>query len=231
MKLAVISLGGSVMIPEQINYNFLKKFKKELRKNYKTHKFIIVCGGGSIARKYILALEKEGKSEYELAQAGIRVTRLNALFLMKFFGKKEANDSIPLNMKEVKNALKKNNVVICGALRFEPNSTSDSTAAKLAAKLKCIFINITDVDGLFTEDPKKNPKASLIKSISWEKFEKIALHIKFKAGQHFVLDQKASKIIRKYKINTYIIGKETKNITKILKGNKFKGTLISDKEI
>ena len=50
---------------------------------------------------------------------------------------------------------------------------------------------------------------------------------KFVPGQHFVLDQSTSKIIRKYKIKTYILGKELKQLDNLLSGKKFKGTIIA----
>ena len=73
MEKIVISLGGSLIVPDKIDYEFLDEFKDTIRKHYKTHKFIVVAGGGSIARKYIEALKKEKKSKNELSQAGIRV--------------------------------------------------------------------------------------------------------------------------------------------------------------
>ena len=49
----------------------------------------------------------------------------------------------------------------------------------------------------------------------------------FEAGQHFVLDSAASKVIMKKKIPTYIVG-SLGAIDKILNGKKdFGGTLIS----
>lgn len=225
MKKIVISLGGSLIVPDKIDFKFLENLKKTLRKHYSTHKFIVVCGGGSIARKYIEALKKEGKSKYELSQAGIRVTRMNAIFLMQFFGK-EANDALPKDMHEVKNNILKNSIVICGALRFSKNSTSDTTAAKLAHYLKTDFINITNVNGLFTKDPNKFKDAKFIPNISWNEFEKMALKSKYSPGQHFVLDQSAAAIIKKYKIPTHIIGKNLNNLENILKNKKFEGTSI-----
>ncbi|MBU0760981.1 MAG: UMP kinase [Nanoarchaeota archaeon] len=226
-KIIVISLGGSLIVPEKMNAPFLVQFTKTLKKHYKNYKFVIVCGGGVIARKYIAALREENprKSQKELNQAGIRATRMNARFMIQFFGK-EANDSLPVNMKEVKDNLKKNNVVICGALRYTPNSTSDSTAAKLAHFLKTDFINMTNVAGLYNKDPTKHKNARFIPSISWKEFEKRALKIKFKPGQNFVLDQQAAKVIKKHKIPTYLLGPELQNIQKVLEGKKFKGTLI-----
>ncbi|MEK6819315.1 MAG: hypothetical protein AABY10_05275, partial [Nanoarchaeota archaeon] len=200
-------------------------FIKILRKHSKKYKFVVVCGGGSLARKYISILEKEGKSKKELSLAGIMATRTNAQFIMKVFGK-EANGKLPLDMEEVKHNLWKNKVVVCGALRYAEKSTSDGTAAKLAKFLKGEFINITKTDGLYSSNPEINKNAKFIPYIPWKDFEKRALRIKFKAGQHFVLDQSASEIIRKYKIKTYIIGRDMKNLDGILRGENFKGTVI-----
>lgn len=226
-KIVVISLGGSLIVPEKMDVPFLLNFVKTLKKNYRTHKFVVVCGGGTIARKYISTLKAEGKSARELAEAGIMATRMNAQFVMQMFGK-EANDRLPLNMEEVRDSLPKNNVVICGALRFTPKSTSDSTAAKLAHFLKTDFINMTNVKGLYDKNPKEHRDAKFIPYETWKAFEKRALKIKFKPGQNFVLDQQASNLIRKHKIRTYIIGKDLRNLDGVLKGKKFVGTRIEN---
>jgi len=225
-KTIVLSLGGSLIIPDKVDYSFLSKFKKTLQKHFKTHKFVVVCGGGIIARKYIAALRSEGRSEKELSLAGIRATRMNARFLMQFFGK-QANSELPLNMEEVKDNLAKNSVIFCGALRYASKSTSDETAAKLSRFLDTDFINLTNVPGLYTSNPLENKKAKFIPKQSWSQFAKRANKMKFKAGQHFVLDQRAALLIKKDKIKTYIIGQDLKNLENILVNKKFKGTLIA----
>lgn len=225
-KTIVISLGGSLIVPKEMDFPFLNKFRKTLQSKYKTHKFVIVCGGGVIARKYISALKKQKKSKRELSLAGIRATRMNARFMMQLFGK-EANSALPTSMKQIRNDLPKNPVVFCGALRYSPKSTSDGTAAKLAQYLKTDFINMTNVKGLFSANPKTNPKARFIPSISWKDFEARALKIKFKAGQSFVLDQSAAVIIRKQKIKTYILGSNSA-LNNLLSNKKFTGTTIEE---
>jgi uridylate kinase len=226
MKTLVLSLGGSLIVPDNVDISFLESFIKEIRKHYKDTKFVIVCGGGSIARKYIEALVKEKASVYDQSQAGMRATRMNALLLMELFGK-EANDTLPKDMTDVQNNLRKNKVVVCGALRFTPHSTSDGTAARLAKHIGADFINITDVAGLYTDNPKTNKNAKFIEHESWKDFEKRALAIKHKPGQHFVLDQEAATIIRQHKIKTLIVGKSPQNLSKAIKGKKFVGTEIS----
>ncbi len=224
-RVVVISLGGSLILSKE-GPAFLLSLRNILKKNYRKNKFVIVCGGGSIARQYIEILKKEGKSEKEQSLAGIRATRMNAHLVMQVFGN-DANNVLPMNMKQVKQNLGKNHVVICGSLRYAPRETSDSTSADLAHYLKAPLINITNVNGLFTADPKKSKKAKLIKSISWKNFAKLANRIHYKPGQHFVLDQHASILIKKYKIPTYITGSSTNNINKLLNNKKFTGTIIN----
>ncbi len=226
-KVVVISLGGSLIIPDEINYKFLKKFKQVIKKNLNKYKFVVVCGGGSTARDYIKGLknEKIEKKQYLQSLLGIAATRLNARFMTYLFGR-EANEGIPHNMKDVKNLLKKNEVVFCGALRYAKHETSDGTAAKLARFFKSDFINLTNVKGLFDKNPKKHKNAKFIPQISHNEFLKIAKKIKFEPGQHFVLDQKAAEIIKKYNITTYILGPDLKNLQKVLNDHSFVGTKI-----
>jgi uridylate kinase len=224
-KEVVISLGGSLIVPDEIDIKFLLKFKKVLDKHKNNWKFVVVCGGGSVARKYIRALKEIGKSEYLQSMAGIAVTRLNARFMTYFFGK-DANKGIPHDIKQVQGLLKKNDIVFCGALRYAPDQTSDSTAAQIAKHLKSSFINLTNVPGLYTKNPKEFKDAKFIPEISWKMFWKRANAIKYKPGQHFVLDQHAADIIMEHKIKTYILGQNLKNLDNLLSGKSFKGTTI-----
>ena len=226
-KIIVLSLGGSLIIPDKINYPYLKQFKKIINSNKKNYKFVVVCGGGSLARKYISVLKIEGKNQELQSYAGIAATRTNARFMSYFFGV-DPHKGIPHKMKQVKNYLKTRDVVFCGALEYKSDQTSDSTAAGIARDLKAKFINLTNIKGLYTENPLKNKKAKFISKISWKDFEKMANKSKFQPGQHFVLDQTASKIIKEHKITTHIIGKDTKQLDNLLKNKKFVGTTIKD---
>lgn len=224
-RVIVLSLGGSLIIPGEVNSKFLKQFKQILEKHSKRYKFVVVCGGGSVARKYIQGLKDAGKNSMFQAMAGISTTRMNARFMTYLFGK-DANEGIPHDMKHVTTLLAKNDFVFCGALRYAPNETSDGTAAKLASHFMCPFINLTNVPGLYSKNPKKFKDAKFIPEISWKKFHEMANKTKFEPGQHFVLDQSASKVIMDRKVTTYILGEDMKQLDNLLKNVKFKGTVI-----
>jgi uridylate kinase len=225
-EVIVISLGGSLIIPDKVNTNLLDKFKEILLKNQKKYRFVVVCGGGNTARNYIKGLPYISKREFFQGLIGIASTRLNARFMTYYFGK-DANEGIPHDMEEVKNLLRKNLIIFCGALRYAKKETSDGTAAKLARFFNTDFINLTNVQGLYDKNPKKFKKAKFIHEISHKEFYKMAKKIKYKPGQKFVLDQSAAKTIKKYKITTYILGPELKNLNNLLNGKHFVGTIIS----
>jgi len=226
-KVIVLSLGGSLIIPKDIDVKFLRAFRNVLGQYTKKYKFVIVCGGGSTAREYIRGLGKENskKKEFHQGLLGISATRLNARFMAYFFGN-DANKGIPRDMKEVKNMLRIYDIVFCGALRYARSETSDATSAKLANFFNTEFINLTNVTGLYNKNPSKYKNAKLISKISWKDFNKMANPLGFRPGQHFILDQTAAKIIKKHKIPTYILGQNLKNLNAVLNEKEFEGTLI-----
>ena len=224
-KVIVLSLGGSLIIPNEINIKFLKEFKKIILKNSKKYKFIIICGGGSVARKYISGLKDLNVNEKLQSFAGISATRMNARFMNYIFNI-NPEKGMPHKIKVLKKYIRKQDIVFCGALEYKPDQTSDSTSAEIAEYFKSEFINLTNVKGLYDKNPVKYKNAKFISGISWEGFDKMANQIKFKPGQHFVLDQTASKIILKNKITTYIIGKNLKQLDNVLNNKKFIGTII-----
>lgn len=226
-EVVVISLGGSQILNNgEVNVPYLNKFKKIIIKHKKRYNFVVVCGGGSVARTYINGLRKIGASEKLQGFAGISVTRTNARFVSYFFGTDQL-DGIPHDMAELKRILKSKGLVFTGALRYKPEQTSDSTAAEIARELGGELINITNVDGLYDKNPKEYKNAKFIPEISWNDFNNIVKKMKFAPGQHFVLDQGASRIIKKEGIKTVILGDNLDNLDKLLSGKSFRGTIIS----
>ena len=225
-KAIVLSLGGSQIIPDNVNVKYLKEFKKIILKNKKNYKFIIVCGGGSLARKYISAIKSENLNLRFQSLSGISATRTNARFMNYFFGI-DPEQGIPHTMQAVKKYIKKMDIIFCGALEYKPDQTSDSTAAEIAKHFKAEFVNLTNVKGLYDKNPKNHKDAKFIPKISWKDFNALANKIKFHPGQHFVLDQTAAKMILKNKTPTYII-ESPKQLDNLLNGKKFIGTKISD---
>jgi len=218
----VFSLGGSVIVPDAVDYNFLREFKVLIRKTAKRHRVVIVTGGGKTAREYIDVLKKANASTAEQDSIGIEATRLNAKLLAGFFNLKQ---NIPVNINEVMKLAKKQDILICGGML--KGTTTDGVAAVIASRLKaCCMINVTKVNGLYDKDPLKHNDARLIRRISYSEAGKMLNKIKEKPGQHFIIDRLALETASKNRIKIIILGKNIKNIERCINNNRFEGTII-----
>ena len=79
MKTVVLSLGGSLIVPDKVDVLFLKKLRKIILDFVKKkNRVIIVCGGGKVCRDYNSSAEKIVKvSNVDLDRMGIKATELN----------------------------------------------------------------------------------------------------------------------------------------------------------
>lgn len=223
MKTVVLSLGGSLIVPNNIDFLFLKKFRK-LILNFikKGNRVIIVCGGGKTCRKYINAASKITKiSNEELDRLGIKATELNAELVRVIFAKYAYPKIEPNYNKKI---LKFKILMSCGYL---PGSSSDYDAVMWAKNYNADYVvNLTDVDYVYTKDPKYKD-AKKIEKLDWNTLQKI-VGTKWKAGAQFPFDPIATKIAKKVKLKlVFLNGKNIKNFENFLNNKKFKGSIVS----
>lgn len=217
IKRVVISLGGSLLFKDngEIDIDYIKDFSEKISELIKEYSFFIVCGGGKIARKYIEAGRKLKASESECDELGIKVTRINAEILKLAFGK-HAIGIIPESIEEVDRD--ESRIIIMGGTT--PGHTTDAVGAMLAKHVDAeLFINVTNVSGVYERDPRKDRNARRFARISAEKLLEIVSLPEYKAGYSSVIDMKAAEIIKENGIKTIIInGKKVENILKAIKG-------------
>lgn len=220
----IISLGGSVIVPDNINAEFLKEFKKTILKKIKQeNRFFIITGGGKTARRYqAVADEIAGLTRDDLDWLGIHSTVLNSHLLRTIFRsvayKKIIND--PHDMK--KNFKEK--VIIASG--WTPGWSTDYIATRIAQYYKIRrIINISNIDYVYTKDPNKHKDALPIKKISWTDFRKIVGN-KWDPGLNAPFDPVASKLAQEIGIEVDIINSNIKNLDKCLDNVKFIGTKI-----
>ncbi len=221
MKTIILSLGGSLIVPEHIDVNFLNQFRK-LIIGLKA-RVGIICGGGKIARYYINEANKVKKqSNLNNDMIGIMATRLNAELVRAVFSGHSYEKVVYDPTKKIKTQKK----VIIGA-GYLPGTSTDKDAVLLAKTLGAkTVINLTNVDYVYDKNPKKFKNAKPITEINWNDFLKITGR-KWKAGLNVPFDPLAAIEAKKSKIKVIIAnGKNLKNLKDILDGKKFKGTII-----
>lgn len=219
MKTMVISLGGSIIVPDEIQIEFLKKFKefilKFLKKNYK---FIIVTGGGSVCREYQKAAAAITKvSDEDKDWIGIHATRLNAHLIRTIF-KKEAYPVVLDNpLKKIDG--KKYNLFIASGWR--PGWSTDYDAVLLAERFKADkIINASNITHVYDKN-KKN-----LNELSWKEYRKL-ISSKWKPGMNVPFDPVAAKMAQKLRIKVIVAkGTDLQNLENIVKNKEFEGTII-----
>jgi uridylate kinase len=220
----VISLGGSLIVPEEIDKDFLKDFKNLIISFVKNgKKFVIITGGGKIARKYQdAAKEISNVSNTDLDWIGIASLRLNAELLRAIFGD-FTHSEIILDMASSLASDKP--IVIGGAVR--PGSSTDLGAVRAAKTVGAKrVINLSNIDYAYDSDPRTNPEAKPIKSISWAEYRKL-IPAEWNPGLSTPFDPIASKMAEEENMEVAILnGKNIPNLQKCLNGEEFIGTKI-----
>jgi uridylate kinase len=221
----IISLGGSLVVtPEGIDWKFLKRFRSLILKEIKKEKkFFIIVGGGTTCRRYNEAARQAAKvSQADLDWLGIYSGRLNARLLKTIFGPA----AYPEIITDPTAPMSSQSKIIIGS-GWKPGWSTDYVATVMAREHKVkTVINLSNIDYVYTCDPKKFKSAKPIKKMSWQHFRKLVGN-KWNPGLHAPFDPVASILAEKLGLKVIVInGKKLNEMNKCLDGKNFKGTII-----
>lgn len=222
MEKIVVSLGGSVILSDEADVHFFKKFVDLLKRLSKKYKIYIVIGGGKTARNYIKLGRELNLDEETLDEIGIDITRINAKLFTELI--ETSNKKIPFTTDDAKNA--KEPIVVMGGTT--PGHSTDMVGAELAKKTDAIrYIIATNVDGIYDKDPNKYPDAKQLREVSIKQLiDEYGTDWK-SAGANVVVDGPALKIINEEKIPTFVVnGKRLDQLEKAIENQSFDGTKI-----
>jgi len=189
----------------------------------------IVIGGGDLFRGVTAATE--GIDRVAGDHMGMLATVINALALQDSLERRGVYTRVmtAITMSEVAEPfirrrairhLEKGRVVICAAGTGNPFFTTDSAAALRASELKCdIIFKATQVDGIYTADPRKDPTAKRLRHVTYQRVL---------ADRLQVMDASAIDLARNSSIPIYIFSMKVKgNIKRALLGEDV-GSIVSD---
>ncbi len=225
MEWTVLSVGGSIIVPDEIDVKMLKSLRALLLPMLKRRKFALVIGGGKTARKYMnAAKEANPKISKDLRDGiGIKATHLNEMLLYAVFEKEADRHLLTSRPKKIRT----NKRLILGA-GWDVGASTDYNAVQLAKILKAkTVINLTNVDYVYDKNPKKFKDAKPQPNLTWTQFKRI-IGGKWTPGANVPFDPIASKLAERLGLTVMVLdGRKLDNVRKCLQGKSFKGTIIS----
>jgi len=224
----VISLGGSIVAPDGVDVNFLKNFVSLIRSLIEAdskRRFIFVVGGGGPARKWQNAyreIAEGGVKDEEADWIGIMATRLNAQLIKAVMGE-WCSQEVVTNPAEV--APLTSHVLV--AAGWKPGFSTDYDAVLLAERFGAdMVINLSNIEKVYTADPKTDPSARPIDKITWADFRSMTGD-EWVPGKNVPFDPVASRHAQKIGLKVICAaGKDLDNLKRILCGEDFTGTTI-----
>jgi len=189
----------------------------------------IVIGGGNIFRG--LTGIKSGFDRVKGDQMGMLATVINSLALesaiTRVRGKAKVFTSIRMepvgelyNRDLVVEAMKNKTVCILSGGTGNPFFTTDTASALRAVEIGAdVLLKGTRVDGVYTSDPEKDPKAEKFDNISFG--EVIARNLKVMDSTAFTMCRENNMPVIVFDMN------KSGNLMKLINGDKI-GTLVSD---
>ena len=231
MRLSVLSVGGSIIAPDKVNSEFLSAFICGIRKYLDENpedRLIFVCGGGAPARVYQQAYREvitDPAQQNASAQdwIGIKATHINAELMKAVLGDL-CRDMVVTN-PTAEDVSFTGRVLVAGG--WKPGFSTDTDAVYLARRFGGkLIINLSNIKKVYTDDPRKNPEAKPIDSISWADFRKI-VGDEWVPGKNAPFDPIASRLAQESEIRVVCAdGRNIDNTLAILKGEAFEGTII-----
>jgi len=215
---AVVKLGGFAF-PGREEKPLVEEYVRVLKELLVENHLVVVAGGGAIARTYIKAARDMGVSESLCDQIGILVSRLNARLLLDGLGEC-AFPEVPVNVDELRHYFASGKIVVMGGLT--PGHSTNAVAAIAAETVGAeLFVNATDVDGVYTSDPEKDKLAKRLEQVSVKQLTEILSMTGVTAGAYDLMDPLALRIIARSSLPTIILdGRKPMNIVKAIRNEK-----------
>jgi len=221
----VFKLGGHLIsAPKGFQASILKSYAGIFSSLFKGGRWCVVIGGGEEARRYISAARSLGLDEALCDLIAVKITRIHARILSALIGEK-AYQSIPETLEQIVEYASLEKIVVSGGLQPAQSTTAVAALAAEALEAEKLII-ATDVDGVYTEDPKKNPDAELLEEVTLTQLKEILRESRHLAGEYKLIDSLAMRVLERSRIPAIVLnGKQPENVEKAILGERV-GTLV-----
>ncbi len=210
MENIIIKIGGSLLYDESLSLNkvFLNKIINWSKSQGKYKTIIFVVGGGKLSRFLVNQVQEDIQKDYLKHTIGMRITQLNATIFHSMFNDDEVKyfSSLDLLYDGVQNNQHK--IVVIGGTKV--GGSTDLVASEIAFNLGIGCVNkISNIEYIYTDDPKVNKDAKPLKNITWGEYIKIFYEDYadgHKPGMSVPIDFKCSEFCKKNNISFRVSG-------------------------
>ena len=220
----IVRIGGSV-VGSPLNAELIRKYVDLLKKlKQRGHEVVAVVGGGSLAREFIRVAADLDLEEARRDWAAIHVSRLFAQLFLLRLGEAGCG-TVPVSLDSAEACLEDGKVVVLGGLR--PGMTTDAVAALIGERVKAdLLVKGSNVDGIYTKDPKKHKDAKKLDKIKFDDLGKLFEADKHRAGINQIIDPEAVKVLQRCRLRTIVVdGYDSENVLSAVEGKRV-GTVI-----
>jgi uridylate kinase len=232
-KRVLLKVSGEALMGEQaygIDVDVARSVAEELKRVHELGvEVAVVVGGGNIFRGVSKSAGNMDRSSADYI--GMLATVMNAVVLQDALEKVDVHTrvlsaiDIPqlaesfIRRRAVRH-LEKGRIVIFAAGTGNPYFTTDSAAALRALEIKAdIILKATKVDGVYSADPMKDPKAERYSEITYQEVLERQLRVMDASAISLCMDNNLPIIVFNMK--------EAGNITRVVSGEPGVGTRVS----
>lgn len=208
-KIIALKLTGEIFKEKDtLSGDLVRNIAGQIKQLQESHCFGLIIGGGNFFRgKYGIPL---GISSCVSDQAGMLATLMNGTLLQDLLAQEGIDTRVlsaidcpslarTFSLQELDSALKRNDCVIFVGGIGLPGFTTDTTAIVRAMQMNAFEIwKATNVDGVYTNDPKIDKNATRLEKISYQ--DALNRHFGIMDETAFLLAQKHRFVLRIFSI-------------------------------
>jgi uridylate kinase len=179
---ALLKLSGEALAGEKgsgLDFHVVEAFAEEIKAVHALGVHLsLVVGGGNIIRG--ATASREGLDRVSADYMGMLATVINALALQDVLEKIGVDTRVmtavrmesvaePYIRRRAIRHLEKGRLVIFAAGTGNPFFSTDTAGVLRALEIEAqVILKATNVDGVYTEDPRKNPNATFIRELTYQ---------------------------------------------------------------
>ncbi len=181
-KRVLVKLSGEALAGEAgfgIDFSVIDRITEEIREVHRMGASLgLVLGGGNIMRG--TTASQQGMDRVSADYMGMLATVINALAVQDILERKDVETRVmtairmeelaePYIRRRAQRHLEKGRVVLFAGGTGNPYFSTDTAAVLRALEIEAdVIIKATNVDGIYSSDPKKDPDAEFIPELGYQ---------------------------------------------------------------